>query len=246
MPPTSSQIYDQFALYYRHYSERKSRYLDAVNGLIVSRAGQHKRVLDIGCGDGVRGVQVAKIIKSAKLLMLDNSEGMVSLASKFQDKNITVLKLDIADKKSVFELGQDNFDTIFCLWNVFGHIIPEQNRLQALANIRDILTGEGLLFVDVSNRYNVAHYGIKSVAVNMWNDFVHPDRDNGTFSYAIDIGTEKIKSHCHFFNPNEFPKLCKKAGLQVKETIYLNYATGAVTNHFSGHAFHVVKKKTHR
>jgi len=244
MPPTSTETYDQFASNYRHYSEKKSRYIDAINRLIVSRVKRSKNVLDIGCGDGVRGVQISRIIKPEKLLMIDSSREMVKLAARFQNGNIIVQQLDIVDRKAVTELRNEKFDVIFCLWNVFGHIITEQKRTDALLNIKNLLSEDGVMFVDVSNRYNVSYYGIVTVAVNLWNDLMHPNQDNGTFLYEINVDNEKkVPSHCHFFSLGEFPKLCNEVGLQVIETIYINYETGITTNRFGGHAFYVVKRK---
>jgi 2-polyprenyl-3-methyl-5-hydroxy-6-metoxy-1,4-benzoquinol methylase len=221
-----------------------SRYLAAIDELVVVHAKNSKYILDIGCGDGVRGQRLAEKIKPKKFMMVDSSVKMVELANRFRSDVIEVKKMDIADDNLNDKLQSNHFDAILCLWNVFGHITNLQERSRALLNIRKVLRENGVLLIDVSNRYNVAYYGIKSVLKNMLKDLFHPNDDNGNFSYTIDVGKEKIPSYCHFFTPSEFPHLCQEARLQIERKIYVNYTTGAITNLFGGHVFYVVKKKT--
>lgn len=245
MIPNSTQIYDRFAPHYRHYSEQKSRYLSAIDTLILKNIEHPKIVLDIGCGDGVRGARLANKMSPDEFVMIDNSTKMVELANKFRSPIINIIKADIINNKFT-KNRLNHFDAVLCLWNVFGHITAPHQRLDTLLNIRDVMKEDGVLCIDVSNRYNISHYGLKSVLKNIWQDITRPDQDNGIFSYEIDVGTEKIPSHCHFFSPREFPKLCNKAGLNIEKTFYVNYKTGNITNRFGGHALYFVKKKTPR
>lgn len=241
MIPNSTQIYNRFAPYYRHYSEQKSRYLATVDKLILKHGRNFGNVLDVGCGDGVRGAQLAQKMTPKEFVMTDNSTNMISLAKRFESLVIKIREIDINDGNFV-EAHKKHFDTVLCLWNVFGHITESDQRLTALLNIQSLMKENGAFCIDISNRYNISHYGFQSVLKNMWQDFIHPNKNNGNFSYEIDVGTEKIPSYCHFFNPKEFPSLCDKAGLKIEKTFYVNYKTGEITNLFGGHIFYFVKK----
>lgn len=245
MIPNSTQIYDRFAPYYRHYSEQKSRYLAAIDKLILENIEHPKSVLDIGCGDGVRGARLANKMSPDEFVMIDNSVNMISFASTFRSPVINIMKADIINNEFA-KTHPNHFDTVLCLWNVFGHITESGKRLTALLNIKNVMKESGVLCIDISNRYNIAHYGFRSVLKNMWQDFTRPSKDSGNFSYEIDVGIEKIPSYCHFFNPNEFLNLCSGARLNIEKTFYVNYKTGNITNRFSGHILYFVKNKTPR
>lgn len=241
MIPNSTQIYNKFAPYYRHYSEQKSRYLATIDELVQKNAGHFESVLDVGCGDGVRGARLAKEMTPREFIMIDSSANMISLAKKFENSTIKVMEIDIIDDNFV-ETHKKYFDTVLCLWNVFGHITESDQRLTALVNIKNMMKENGVLCIDISNRYNISHYGFRSVLRNIWQDLIHPSKDNGNFSYEINVGADKILSYCHFFNPNEFPSLCEEVGLRVEKTFYVNYKTGEMTNRFGGHILYFVKK----
>ena len=69
--------------------------------------GKNCRILDLGCGTGLELEFYFKINQSAKITGIDLSEGMLNaLKSKFQDKNIKLIK------GSYFEIpfGEDLFD----------------------------------------------------------------------------------------------------------------------------------------
>lgn len=241
MIPNSTQTYNKFAPYYRHYSEQKSRYLAAIDELIIKYIKHFESVLDVGCGDGVRGAQLAQKMAPKEFVMIDNSANMISLAKRFESPIIKIVGVDIIDSNFV-GTHKKHFDTVLCLWNVFGHITESDQRLTALLNIKSVMEEGGVFCIDISNRYNISHYGFRSVLKNMWQDFTCMNKDNGNFFYEIDVGAEKIPSYCHFFNPKEFPSLCDKAGLNIEKTFYVNYKTGEITNRFGGHILYFVKK----
>ena len=242
MHPSSNEIYDQFAPYYKHYSENKSRYICAIDRLVLEYAPSARHVLDVGCGDGSRGVRLAHRMNAEKLLLVDNSEKMISLANGFKDSIVDVVRSDISLMETGSRLLQKHFDVVLCLWNVLGHVAKPSGRLQTLLNIKEAMTDSGMLLIDISNRYNMAYYGLKKVATNILNDLLYHRISNGDFAYMIDVGETKINSYCHFFTPMEFPKLCKMAGLKIEKIMCVDYKDGFLTNVFAGHLFYVVKK----
>lgn len=245
MHPTSNEIYDAFAPYYSSYSEKKSKYLKTVDSLILKNIVPiTHRVLDIGCGDGSRGAHLFSLMHASELLMIDSSKNMYELAKKFENKNIRVLRADISEPDLNSVLPRNHFDTVLCLWNVLGHITDYQKRIHALANIKKLMKSDAILFVDISNRYNISYYGWKIVAKNIWNDLLHPRHDNGTFGYTIDVGDKGVKSYCHFFNPREFRSMCDKVGFRIVKTFYVDYESGLITKTWlSGHMFYMLVAK---
>lgn len=240
---TSEELYDNFAPYFRSYSHKKSSYIKTVDKLILSNLpDQRGYIADVGSGDGVRGVYLFRKIKGDKLLMIDNSQNMVKLAERHKRKNIEIKKLDISKQLSREFKGK--FDIVLCLWNVLGHIPSNKKRLQTLQNIKMMLKEDGKAFVDISNRYNVKHYGLNKVMYNISRDILHPSYTNGDFSYKIPIDDEiELDSTCHFFNPFEIRDLIKKAGFVIEKEFSINYSNGNIQRtFFEGHLFYTLSK----
>lgn len=55
------------------------------------------------------------------------------------------------------------FDLVTCLWNVLGHVHGAAQRCRALANLAWLLAPDGLLILDVNNRWNVRSYGWRAI-----------------------------------------------------------------------------------
>jgi len=238
---SSRIIYNTFAPFYRSYSKEKEGYITTIDKIITDycRKKNIYRMIDLGCGDGIRGSNLAKKIKAKTIKMVDSSEKMAELARKL--KNVKVQKTDFS-KKNWGE--KSKYDAVMCLWNVLGHVSPHKKRLQALKNIRSILANNGTAFVDISNRYNTKYYGFEKVWKNIKEDLKRPSYKNGDFNYIIDVGLKKIPSVCHFFNPWEVEKIIKKSGLKIVKKYYINYENGSTEKYFwNGHIFFILEKK---
>lgn len=238
----SEKLYNKFAPYYRWYSKRQSAYINSVDNLILKNLPEKvDKVLDVGCGDGIRGARLFEIIGGKRMLMIDNSDEMIKLAKKLVDQRIKVKKLNISLQKPKLE-GQYNM--ILCLWNVLGHISSIRQRLIALKNMKRALEENGKIYIDISNRYNFRYYGFKKVFYNVIKDIFKPNPKNGDFNYKIQISKSKmLNSTCHFFNPFEFRFLIKKAGLTVEKIYSVDYKTGQLrTTFFEGHLLYILVK----
>lgn len=241
-PPISSQIYDAFAPYYRHYSKSKSRYLDSIDRLVISNLpAKTKKILDVGCGDGVRGVGLFAKSRADELWMIDESTEMYRLALIHKKENTKILQLDISNKSQASTLPSEYFDAVLCLWNVLGHITEYTKRVEAMSNIKKLLRKNGRLLFDVNSRHNISSYGLKIVGKNLWNDLMKPSSDNGNVECMIHANGCDIESYCHFFNPREIVQICKNVGLKIIKIIYVNYNTGEITNKWGGQIFCVIE-----
>ncbi len=239
---TSEELYDKFAPHFRSYSKKKDLYLESIDRLVLNNLPKGKlNVLDVGCGDGVRGIRLFQKMKGQQLLMIDNSSEMVKLARKFENKVIKAERIDISAQRTKLT---DQYGIILCLWNVLGHIPSQKHRLRALINMKSLLREQGKIFIDISNRYNIAHYGLKKVANNIINDLFKPSPKNGDFSYKINIGYNKqLDSSCHFFSPFEIKNLTKTCELSIEKECFIDYATGKTKkSFFGGHLFYILRK----
>ncbi len=238
----SEILYDRLAPYFSLYSKRKQLYLDSVDKIIIrliDKKGMH--ILDVGAGDGLRGNKIFKIIRFKKIVSIDNSSEMISLYKRrFKSK---IYKLDICSDDTTVVLGK--FDVVTCLWNVLGHMPTPKKRLKALINMKKLLTNNGKIFIDVSNRYNIAYYGWLNVFKNMVKDLIFHSEKNGEFDYILRINKlVSIPSSNHFFTPHEMKTLIEKANLSIDRQFYVNYSTGLIENTFlKGSLFYVLKIK---
>ncbi|MDO8658871.1 MAG: class I SAM-dependent methyltransferase [Candidatus Levybacteria bacterium] len=233
----SNKFYTQFAESYAQYASTKEAYLSAVNNFIKEETDIVKTMIDVGSGDGKRGKLISNFFNIKNFVILDSSEGMIDMA-----KNITnalVIKADISSNE--FKL-ENKYDVVLCLWNVLGHIAVG-NRKIALKNLSSLVENNGVVFLDVNNRYNVVHYGIRSVIKNLFKDVFLPKKTNGDFSLKIDVKGTQINTIVHIFNPFEIERLFKSAGFLVLKRKIIDYKTGEIKNNlWEGQLVYKLKK----
>lgn len=223
---SSETFYSRFSKLYAQYATTKQAYLSSINTFIKQEAGIVKTMIDVGSGDGKRSKEIANLLGIGNFTLIDNSGGMVNLS-----KNIpgaTIFKDDISNV--AFKL-ENKYDVVLCLWNVLGHIAFDR-RVIALKNLASLINDGGFIFVDVNNRYNAVHYGIKAALKNICKDILTPKISNGDFELNINTDKGQINTIVHIFNPNEIKHLFKLAGLKIIKTEIINYKTGEVKNNF--------------
>lgn len=238
----SEILYDRLAPYFSLYSKRKQLYLNSTDKIILrltSKGGGS--ILDVGAGDGIRGNNIFKKLKFKSIIFMDSSSKMAYLCRKRFKKN--VYKLDVSS--SGISVVRERFDIILCLWNVLGHMSTPKKRLKALINMKKLLKNNGKIFIDVSNRYNIAYYGWLNVLTNMIKDLIFHSERNGEFAYNLRINKlVSIPSSNHFFTPYEMKTLIEKAGLSIDRQLYVNYSTGLIESTFlKGSLFYVLNMK---
>lgn len=239
---SSEELYNKFAPYFRLYSEKKGTYLHSIDKLILQNLPENKaNLLDVGCGDGVRGKHLFDKIEGKYLLMIDSSPEMITLSKKHENSKVKVEFSDISKTDQTNDRGK--FDVILCLWNVLGHIPDDRERLNALRNMQSLLSQKGRLFLDISNRYNVKYYGFKKVVRNLIKDVIKPTSKNGDFNYQITINPKIVlDSTSHFFSPFEIRRLLKESGLKVIKEIPVDYSTGKIRRTiFEGQLFYILR-----
>lgn len=216
--------YDLIASSYKEIAAKRKEYIESVNSIILKYTPKNvKSMLDIGSGDGQRGMFIAKKLNIKDLTLCDSSREMVKLCKKLKPQKVLLCKAE--------DLPTDKqYNIITCLWNVLGHIESEQKRIETLINMRKSLTKNGLIFFDVNNRYNGSAYGIREVMKRMIIDFIKPDITRGDTSYNWIIKDKKVPASGHLFTTKEIENMLIKAKLSVKLRKTIHYETGKVSD----------------
>ncbi len=227
------EAYDQIASEFRELSQRRSAYLDAVDALVIGAIPRYARsLLDIGTGDGRRALKAAGAAEIREVVLAEPSSGMRALippGHETWDAGIEALPS-----------GRE-FDVVLCLWNVLGHV-PTEHRVTGLRNLARLCTDEGLIFLDVLNRYNVAESGLFPVVERRLRDIFLPSENNGDVAVKWIVHGQTVETEGHVFTVKEMDGLFKQAGLSVVERIVLDYRTGRRQSRLSaGNLFYVLR-----
>lgn len=229
------EAYNAIAPVYEEYSMGRRAYLDAVDGMVISRLRPGMRLLDVGAGDGRRLEKIRKAAGITDSVAVEPTPGMARIC-----RERTGLPVHEIFAERLGEVDMGSFDAVTVLWNVFGHI-PSPGRLPALRNIADKLKAGGLVMLDVNNRHNAPAYGSLKVFGRVVLDALDFRESRGDASYAWKIGDQSFKSSGHLFTPGEMEGLIRGAGLKVRERWSLDYRTGAASrSKYRGQLFYVL------
>ncbi len=239
---SSSAFYDSLAKQYSQVRAERKNYLHAVNQIVINEianlSGYHPHMLDVGCGDGVRGSEIATST-GYTLTAIDSSDEMVTVA-RSNGVNAMVGDIVMFDERLV---RKGKFGVISLLWNVLGHIPSDQLRLDALNNIYTLLANDGILVLDVNNQFNAAQYGADNAERN--RKAVRESVDTTTVgdfvTERIDEQGRKFSTVSHIFHTDEVESLLERAGFKVAIQ-YVHYGTGEHVDESSGQIIAVAKK----
>jgi 2-polyprenyl-3-methyl-5-hydroxy-6-metoxy-1,4-benzoquinol methylase len=211
--------YDRVAPSFYELSQHRRAYLDAVDEEILRRLpNATTSLLDAGAGDGRRALEIADRAGIRKVVLVEPSSGMRALIPphcEIWDTRIEALP----------DTGQ-RFDAVLCLWNVLGHIPSRNQRVAALRNLSRLCSPQGLIFMDVLHRYNVAECGLLTVARRFLHDTFLPTERNGDVMVKWQTSGCEVETQGHVFTPGEMSQLFQQASLTPTARIVLNYRTG--------------------
>jgi 2-polyprenyl-3-methyl-5-hydroxy-6-metoxy-1,4-benzoquinol methylase len=215
----SDGFYDQID--YSEYYASAHKYLSSIDRLIIRYAPDNiDSYLDVGAGDGVRASKLCKVLRPHRTVLVDRNHGMFEKCKQ----------LDIGEchQSNIVDFDIDcKFDVITCLWSVLGHLDSQKERQAALNKMKSLLSEQGILFLDLNNRYNIAQYGLLSVIKNIFRGGWFPLNDSSSV-------------YVHSFW--ESKALVKKSGLQVMNLFYVNYTSGKLEKYpWSGQTFFILQ-----
>jgi len=220
----TSQPYDRLAPHYRAFAQARSTYLDAVDDYVCDHIQPGMSMLDVGSGDGMRAVRIARRISASYLVLSEPSNGMYELCrAQCADEIWRVSAQNLPE-------SQRRFEVITCLWNVLGHLSGREARVAALTAMRRLLAPRGQIFCDVNNRHNARAYGAVRVALRRLIDAVLPDERRGDTRFEWVVVGERIPASGHLFTPSEMHSLIGAAGLVAAEARAIDYVTGESSN----------------
>lgn len=220
----STEIYDALAPHYREYSAQRSAYLAAVDQFVVENIPVGAKVLlDVGAGDGVRGMEIARQRGIERVVLSDPSAEMVARCRVWGAEDVWQCAAESLPETSL------RFDVILCLWNVLGHLAGRNARVQALLRMRQLLARGGILFFDVNNRHNASGYGWVEVFKRKVIDAVAFDERRGDASFDWSVGGRIFPAMGHLFTPAEIKGIAVESGLQIEKSVAVHYTTGTIS-----------------
>lgn len=216
LPPIAA--YDAFAPFYADYATARMPYLRKVEELIIAHAPAGGSLLDVGAGDGRRALRIAQSANLSSVVLLEPSAGMRAQCSGGAEV-WPCSALDLPDSGLPF-------DVITCLWNVVGHLEGSEQRSSALRKVRNRLTPEGMIFLDVNHRYNAESYGWRMTLLRMTEDFFLRREKQGDVIVTWRAGEQTIRTTGHVFTHREVKQLARSAGLRILRRWIISYETG--------------------
>jgi 2-polyprenyl-3-methyl-5-hydroxy-6-metoxy-1,4-benzoquinol methylase len=223
------EAYDRIAAVFSRLSDLRRAYCNRIDQLVIAEIPQGKHsLLDIGAGDGSRARRIAGAASLPEFVLLEPSAAMRSQWPA-ETRGWAIRAEELGGKN-----GQ--FDVIICLWNVLGHIFPASSRVEVLRQCARLLSPGGLLFIDVSHRYNALHYGVLPTLLRMLRDRILPNENNGDVAACWNVNGHNYATTGHVFTDAEFRRIASLAGLTIRTTLAVDYTTGEIRrSKFAGH-----------
>jgi len=211
------EAYDRIAPNYSSLVERRIRYLNRVDEIVISGipAGSQS-LLDVGAGDSRRGLKIAASGDLRVVVLVEPSREM-------QQQSTEVPQFVTLRAEELRELT-GKFDVIVCLWNVLGHVFPETARGEALQQFARLAFPHGRIFVDIQHRYNAAHYGWIRTAAR----FLREPGKGSDVTVTWNLDGRQCQTPGHVFTDREFRALAGTAGLKVERRFVIDYETGSL------------------
>lgn len=216
----SKNYYNSISSEYFIYREQRKPYLDKVDSIIINDfRDKAKKILDVGAGDGLRGVKIFKNIQADVICLVEESNEMATNIKKINGVDIFV--------GSIQQFNSDKkFDIILCLWNVLGHVKTFNERISILKLLKSYLSENGVIVIDFNNRYNYIHYGITQALRNIVKSIFK--REAGWFIVNNRDGT--MQSPVYIHNYFEIKNIILKAGLHIEKLTIIDYDNGRIKN----------------
>lgn len=240
----SFDYYNEIASDYREFSRRKETYIEKIDEIVcfeVNKLSKAPSILDVGAGDGERGLRIAKYLQAKRCFLVEPSENLYQMCvNRNGSENSLKATAEDLDKS---EIGQ--FDGILCLWNVLGHVDSSEGRIKSLVNLKEKLNSNGRIFIDVNNRHNAQSYGFFEVLKRKVVDTLFFDVSRGDAHFTIKYNEKEFEMKGHLFIPREIESHFQKAGLTVERRFSINYESGKVsTSPYLGQLFYILKRLT--
>jgi len=220
---SSKNYYTKIADSYNIISNKRTYYNTSVDNIIINQCkNKIKTIMDVGCGDGKRGINIFEKTNAEEILLIDESEEILSCVE--ETKHIKKISSSILDLKT-----EKKYDLIICLWNVLGHVETAEKRILTLKLLGELLKKNGFMFIDFNNRFNIKEYGYYSVIKNVLLNIIK--KESGWYTVKNEEFATKVYVHQYY----EIIKMINKSNLKINKIYFIDYKTGKlVKNMFQG------------
>ena len=206
--------YKEFAKYYDKFYKNKNYAKETE--FLISFIHKNDEIIDIGCGTGIHAYLLQQ--KGFKVDGLDINQQMLDIAKTRVHSNFylqNVLDLNINKK----------YNVIISMFAVLNHLKDTKELKKALLNLKNILTDDGKILIDLHNPQNsgnkIDFYDNMSRTME-WNYDQRSKIEKSKIIFEID-GKKYIDNHTfRIFTIDEVKQCCKNVGLVVKK-VYENY-----------------------
>ena len=220
----SLSFYNDLSIMYDEISSKRYNYLSGVNQILfdfVEITNHRIKWLDLACGNGSRTLGLMRTF--GKVESVTAIDSAINMVNSFNHKLTGDMRVEVICKD--FTEPQDlssEFNLITTLWNVFGHLNTEDEKLAWLQNVKKHLSKDGFFFMDFNNRYNL-EYGLKTILKNMVFDLFQIK----TARYPLQI--EGIQTAVYIHSPGELDGLIDQAGLKIQKRLFVLYKSGELS-----------------
>lgn len=138
-----SPLYEK--LYSNRNSEEAARLADLIE--VIIPVSKYKKILDLGCGRGRHSITLAK--RGYQVTGIDLSKKAIEKAKRIAGQNdLDNVEFFVRDMRSPLP---KQFDAIVNLFTTFGYFLEDEENKKVLRNTGEMLTAEGILFIDYLN-----------------------------------------------------------------------------------------------
>ncbi len=234
-----AEVYDKNTL-------KRQKYNDAIDEIIIeflqSRKEKSLKILDAGCGTGMRAEKMKRAFPTFTVDGFDICENMIKIARTKDLNEVTVQDI------SKLSYPNESYDAIMCLFSVIAYLDSKQARKDAAKELFRALKPGGILFIDVINRWHLGEgLSFKRSYFDAIKDFfisiINPKLNVGDKLFSTIKNGETIKGFFHGFTNKEMIKLLEEAGFKIVDHQVIGYDSGKKKDKENqGQLFYIAKK----
>jgi len=253
--------YSRLAPHYPEISHRREPYLRSIEKIIASCVPPaSKSLLDVGAGDGIRALRIARECGIRRIVLAEPSLEMTARATGMEKieiwniraeelgakaSNCASVRADVREAETQEKKDVQRFNVITCLWNVLGHIRRVEDRERSMRGMAERLMPGGKCFLDVNHRYNSRSYGVIASAARFIRDSAFYKESNADVIATWELGGSSISTYGHVFTDREIRHLALAAGLHMEDRIVVDYDSGKIRRFaFEGNLLYVFRRSS--
>lgn len=171
--------------------------------------GAKGKILDIGCGEGLFLLKLAKQNPEAEFWGIDNNPlRLEEIGQKCREENLKNINLSLQDSASL-NFGDEYFDSVICI-NVFMNMESLKEVKRTLEQMKRVCKKSGKIIFDFRNgnnplfliKYGLARYYDRTVRNLPLNAYTQKQIESVLEELALEITDKKfIDSHIKWLAP---------------------------------------------